>query len=37
MATERGGLPVLDFVDAAAWEAWLAAQAAGGDGAAQGV
>lgn len=37
MATERGGLPVLDFADAAAWEAWLAAQPAGGDGAAQGV
>ncbi len=38
MATERGGLPVLDFADAAAWEAWLAAQvAAEGDGAAKGV
>jgi len=26
METERGGLPVLDFDDADAWEAWLAAQ-----------
>ena len=25
MDKERGGLPVLDFADAAAWEAWLAA------------
>jgi uncharacterized protein YdeI (YjbR/CyaY-like superfamily) len=26
MDTERGGLPVLDFADAQAWERWLAAQ-----------
>jgi len=26
MEAERGGLPVLEFADAAAWEAWLAAQ-----------
>jgi uncharacterized protein YdeI (YjbR/CyaY-like superfamily) len=26
METERGGLPVLDFADAQAWESWLAAQ-----------
>ena len=26
MDTDRGGLPVLDFADAHAWEAWLAAQ-----------
>jgi len=26
METERGGLPVLDFADAQAWENWLAAQ-----------
>lgn len=26
MEAERGGLPVLDFADAQAWEAWLAAQ-----------
>jgi uncharacterized protein YdeI (YjbR/CyaY-like superfamily) len=26
METERGGLPVLDFADAQAWEEWLAAQ-----------
>jgi uncharacterized protein YdeI (YjbR/CyaY-like superfamily) len=26
MDTDRGGLPVLDFDDADAWEAWLAAQ-----------
>jgi len=26
MDTDRGGLPVLDFADADAWEAWLAAQ-----------
>lgn len=25
METDRGGLPVLDFADAEAWEAWLAA------------
>ena len=37
METERGGWPVLDFADSAAWEAWLAAQCAGGDGAAAGV
>jgi len=37
MDTERGGLAVLDFADAAAWEAWLAAQAAGDDGAAKGI
>lgn len=34
---ERGGLPVLDFADAAAWETWLAVQATGGDGCAKGV
>ena len=33
METERGGLPVLDFADARAWEKWLAAQ----DGNAKGV
>ena len=27
MVEERGGLPVLDFVDAEAWEAWLATTA----------
>ena len=37
METERGGLPILDFADAAAWEAWLAAQAVGGDAATKGV
>ena len=37
MKTERGGLPILDFADAAAWEAWLAAQAARGDAATKGV
>jgi uncharacterized protein YdeI (YjbR/CyaY-like superfamily) len=37
METERGGLPILDFADAAAWEAWLAAQAVRGDAAAKGV
>jgi len=26
METDRGGLPVLDFADAEAWEAWLATQ-----------
>jgi uncharacterized protein YdeI (YjbR/CyaY-like superfamily) len=26
METERGGLPVLNFADAQAWERWLAAQ-----------
>jgi uncharacterized protein YdeI (YjbR/CyaY-like superfamily) len=26
MEAERGGLPVLDFADAQAWESWLAAQ-----------
>jgi uncharacterized protein YdeI (YjbR/CyaY-like superfamily) len=26
MEAERGGLPVLDFADAQAWEAWLATQ-----------
>lgn len=26
METDRGGLPVLDFADAEAWESWLAAQ-----------
>ena len=34
---ERGGLPVLDFADAAEWEAWLGTQATGGKGAATGV
>ncbi|MGN6818511.1 MAG: YdeI/OmpD-associated family protein [Sphingomonas sp.] len=34
MDSERGGLPILDFADAAAWEAWLAASA---DGNAKGV
>lgn len=37
METERRGLPILEFADAAAWEAWLAAQAARGDAAAKGV
>jgi uncharacterized protein YdeI (YjbR/CyaY-like superfamily) len=36
-SSERGGLPVLDFADAAAWEAWLAAQAPGMAVAATGV
>ena len=31
-AEERAGLPVLAFADAAAWEAWLAAQPPGGKG-----
>lgn len=35
--SERGGLPVLAFEDASAWEAWLAAQAPGVGGAATGV
>jgi len=26
METDRGGLPVMDFADADAWESWLAAQ-----------
>ncbi len=26
METERAGLPILSFADAAAWEAWLTAQ-----------
>jgi uncharacterized protein YdeI (YjbR/CyaY-like superfamily) len=29
MDGERGGLPVLDFADAAAWEGWLAARSHG--------
>jgi len=37
MEAERGGLPVLDFADAATWEGWLAAQAARGEAGAKGV
>jgi uncharacterized protein YdeI (YjbR/CyaY-like superfamily) len=33
METERAGLPILSFADAAAWEAWLAAQPADSKGA----
>ena len=32
METDRGGLPVLDFVDAEAWESWLATQGANATG-----